>query len=68
MNHPDFDNSPADGDDHALSCERIIAAAQLLRGFANVYLDRPARDVSPVDRHRLAEAAILVEQAMDRFS
>jgi hypothetical protein len=63
----DFDNAPAD-DDHAVSCERMIAAAQVLRGFANVYLDRPACDVSPVEGDRLAEAATLMEQAMDRFS
>ena len=67
MSFPDFVNAPAD-DDHAVSCERIIAASRVLRGFANVYLDRPSRDVSPVERRRLADAAALMEQAMDRFS
>ena len=67
MSYPDFGDAPAD-DDHAVSCERVIAAAQVLRGFANVYLDRPARDVSALERRRLAEAAGLMEQAMDRFS
>jgi len=67
LNFPDFDKATVD-DDHAESCERIIVASQVLRGFANVYLDRPARDVSTLERRRLAEAAALMDQAMDRFS
>jgi hypothetical protein len=59
--------SPIEHDD-AVSCERMIAATQVWRSFGNIYLDRPAGDVSPLERRRLAEAAALMEQAMDRFS
>jgi hypothetical protein len=68
MNVQDFNNALADENDHAASCERMIAASQVLRGFANVYLDRPAGNLSPLERARLAEAAELMEQAMDRFT
>jgi hypothetical protein len=68
MTPRDFDDTLTGEDEHSVSCERMIAAAQVLRGFASVYLDRPARDVSPAERRRLAEAAALMEQAMDRFS
>jgi hypothetical protein len=47
------DDGPVQDDDHVVSCERIFAAAQVLRGFANIYVDKPAGDVSPLERARV---------------
>jgi hypothetical protein len=68
MKFPEDAPIPDHDRDHVLSCERIIAASQVLRGFANAYLDRPDSEVSALERTRLGEAADLMEQAMDRFS
>ena len=60
-------SAPAEARDHRLSAERIMAATDVLRGFAAAYLPVVADDVSPEERRRLAGADELLQMALDEF-
>lgn len=52
---------------HHVSAERLVAGTDALRRFGNTYLDTLEDDVSPDERHRLYQAAVLVDRALGLF-
>jgi hypothetical protein len=63
-----FPTDAPDEPDHALSAELILARAAAVSNIATTYAGPPGADVSPAERRKLAEAAELVDRALDRFT
>jgi hypothetical protein len=64
---PSVPNIPPDQTDHALSAERIVQAAGVLRQVASTYVGAAADDVSPLERANLAEVNKLLDTALERL-